>query len=75
MMIRETIKVHFEKQLNLLDKGIKVLSLFFIDRVVNYRDYDAEQQRGKYAIMFEEEFLETYSREPILSKTIFCMGR
>lgn len=57
MMIRETIKVHFEKQLSLLDKGIKVLSLFFIDRVANYRDYGAEDKRGKYAQLFEEEFL------------------
>jgi type III restriction enzyme len=56
MMIRETIKTHFEKQLLLLDKGIKVLSLFFIDRVVNYRDYEAIDERGKYARMFEEEF-------------------
>jgi type III restriction enzyme len=57
MMIRETIKVHFEKQLTLLDKGVKVLSLFFIDRVVNYRDYEAEDKKGKYAKMFEEEML------------------
>ncbi|MDH6312659.1 type III restriction enzyme [Parabacteroides sp. PFB2-10] len=56
-MIRETIKVHFEKQLSLLDKGVKVLSLFFIDRVANFRDYGAEDQRGKYAKLFDEEFL------------------
>jgi type III restriction enzyme len=58
MMMRETIKVHLDKQLTLLDKGVKVLSLFFIDRVVNYRDYSAEDKKGKYAKMFEEEFLE-----------------
>ena len=56
MMIRETIKVHLDKQLTLLDKGIKVLSLFFLDRVINYRDYNAEDKMGKYAKMFEEEF-------------------
>lgn len=57
LMIRETIKVHFEKQLSLIDKGIKVLSLFFIDWVVNFRDYNTEDQRGKYAKMFDEEFI------------------
>ncbi len=37
--------------------GIKVLSLFFIDKVANYRDYDAPDQKGKYAKMFEEEYV------------------
>ncbi|MEG1738545.1 MAG: DEAD/DEAH box helicase family protein [Odoribacter sp.] len=55
IMIRETIKTHFERQLILREKGIKVLSLFFIDKVANYRDYDAHDQKGKYALMFEEE--------------------
>ncbi len=72
MMIRETIKVHFEKQLTLLDKGIKVLSLFFIDRVVNYRDYQAEDSMGKYAIMFEEEFLKL-TQENLFYQKLFSV--
>ena len=69
-MIRETIKVHFEKQLSLLDKGIKVLSLFFIDRVVNFRDYEAEDQRGKYAQMFDDEFLKL-TQENVFYQELF----
>ena len=40
MQIKHTVKKHLEKELQLKDRGIKVLSLFFIDRVANYRDYD-----------------------------------
>ncbi|TDT63348.1 type III restriction-modification system endonuclease [Fonticella tunisiensis] len=57
-MIRKTIEEHLDKELKLRHKGIKVLSLFFIDRVANYRDYDGEGNpvKGKYAKMFEEEY-------------------
>lgn len=72
MMIRETIKVHFEKQLTLLDRGIKVLSLFFIDRVVNYRDYEAEDGKGNYAKMFEEEFLKL-TQENLFYQKLFSV--
>lgn len=72
MMIRETIKVHFEKQLSLLDKEVKVLSLFFIDRVVNYRDYEAEDKRGKYAQFFEEEFLKL-TQENLFYQKLFSV--
>ncbi len=69
LQIKKTIQEHFDKQLNLKDKGIKVLSLFFIDNVKNYRIYDSETgeaKKGKYALMFEEEYnkliqLEKYS--------------
>lgn len=56
--IRQTIEEHLNKELMLNHRGIKVLSLFFIDKVANYRDYDAEGNpiKGKYAIMFEEEY-------------------
>lgn len=56
--IREAIKAHLDKELRLVPKGIKVLSLFFIDKVENYRLYPKGQpwQKGKYAIMFEEEY-------------------
>lgn len=56
--IRMTIETHLDKELVLNPKGIKVLSLFFIDKVSNYRLYDEEGNRslGKYALMFEEEY-------------------
>lgn len=56
LQIRKTIEEHLEKELKLTPKGIKVLSLFFIDRVANYRDYEAPDQKGKYAIIFEDEY-------------------
>ncbi len=55
--IRSTIEAHLEKEVHLLDKGIKVLSLFFIDRVANYRNHEAANLKGKYARIFEEEYL------------------
>lgn len=58
IQIRETILSHIQRERQLFYKGIKVLSLFFIDEVKNYRDYDAAGQpvNGKYAAMFEEEY-------------------
>jgi type III restriction enzyme len=56
LQIRKTIEEHLDKELKLTPMGIKVLSLFFIDRVSNYRDYDAPNQKGKYATIFEEEY-------------------
>lgn len=56
IQIRETIKSHIEKERALFDKGIKVLSLFFIDKVVKYRDYEQADEKGKYARVFEEEY-------------------
>ncbi len=58
IQIRETILSHLQKERQLFYKGIKVLSLFFIDEVVNYREYDDANQpvNGKYAVMFEEEY-------------------
>jgi len=53
--IRETIKAHFEKEAQVKDMGIKVLSLFFIDRVANYRVYtDSGYENGIYAEWFED---------------------
>ena len=56
--IRMTIEAHLDKEVLLNPQGIKVLSLFFIDKVANYREYDAEgnRQNGKYARIFEEEY-------------------
>ncbi|WP_420264065.1 DEAD/DEAH box helicase family protein [Candidatus Magnetominusculus dajiuhuensis] len=54
--LRQTIEQHFEKEKILKGKGIKVLSLFFIDHVKSYRYYDDEGNRhkGKLALWFEE---------------------
>lgn len=56
--IRKTIEEHLNKELKLKKEGIKVLSLFFIDKVANYRTIDKEGniQKGKYALWFEEEY-------------------
>ena len=58
IQIRETIKSHLERERALFHKGIKVLSLFFIDEVARYRQYgDAGNQiKGEYAKIFEEEY-------------------
>ncbi len=58
IQIRRTIEEHLAKELRLRPLGIKVLSLFFIDKVANYRQYDADgrPQPGKYAVWFEEEY-------------------
>ncbi len=57
--IRETIKTHLERERQLFPRGIKVLSLFFIDHVDSYRIYGkgGESQKGKFAEMFEEEYM------------------
>jgi len=62
--ISKTIEAHLDKELRLNPKGIKVLSLFFIDRVENYRTYDEDGNpgKGKYARWFEEEFKQLISK-------------
>ena len=59
--IRRTIEAHLDKELMYYDKGIKVLSLFFIDEVAKYRT--AEGDKGIYAEMFEECYKELIARE------------
>lgn len=58
--IRKTIEEHLDKELVLNRQGIKVLSLFFIDRVANYRYYDEDgnPQKGIYAQIFEKHYSE-----------------
>lgn len=58
IQIRECISSHLQKEKQLFDKGIKVLSLFFIDSVEKYRIYDesGEAGLGEYAKIFEEEY-------------------
>lgn len=58
--IRRTIEAHLDKELRYTDKGIKVLSLFFIDKVERYRHEDGTP--GIYAKMFEECYTELISR-------------
>jgi len=59
IQIRETILSHFEKEEKLFNMGIKSLSLFFIDEVAKYRQYDADGNEvlGEYGKIFEEEYL------------------
>ena len=59
VQIRETILSHFMKEEQLFSRGIKTLSLFFIDEVAKYRQYDAEGQEvlGEYGKIFEQEYL------------------
>lgn len=56
LQIEATIRAHLDKELKLNKLGIKILSLFFIDRVDNYRTYneDGTYNKGKFALMFEE---------------------
>jgi restriction endonuclease len=58
IQIRETILSHFEKEEKLFNMGIKSLSLFFIDEVAKYRQYDEDGNEllGEYGKMFEEEY-------------------
>jgi type III restriction enzyme len=57
-MVDATVENHFKKEKELRSKGIKVLSIFFIDRVANYRTYDEQGNpgKGKFALWFEESF-------------------
>jgi len=66
IQIRETIKSHLEKERLMFDKGIKVLSLFFIDEVVKYRDYDQADDKGEYARIFEEEYQRAIAEQDLL---------
>jgi type III restriction enzyme len=68
IQIRETILSHLERERQLYYKGIKVLSLFFIDEVKKYRQYDSagKAYNGEYADIFEQEYencLEHYKNE------------
>ncbi len=56
IQISETISAHLEREQVLFARGVKVLSLFFIDEVVKYRDYAQPDEQGEYARIFEEEY-------------------
>lgn len=59
IQIRETILSHFEKEEKLFNMGVKCLSLFFIDEVANYRQYDenGNEVLGDFGVMFEQEYI------------------
>lgn len=67
--IKQTIADHLQRQFQLFDKGIKVLSLFFLDRVDRYRVYsDDGSEPGEYAKMFERSYtamINTKAHDPI----------
>ena len=65
VQIRETILSHFEKERQLYRRGIKCLSLFFIDEVAKYRSYDAEgnEVKGVFQRLFEEEYARLVNEE------------
>ena len=65
VQIRETIKAHFEKERQLFKRGIKCLSLFFIDEVAKYRQYDDDNQpvKGVFQQIFEEEYARLVNEE------------
>lgn len=56
IQIREVIGAHLDRERELFTQDIKVLSLFFIDEVAKYRDYEREDTLGEYARVFEEEY-------------------
>ncbi len=74
--IKHTVKRHLDKELQVQERGIKVLSLFFVDRVANYRDYDdSGPVQGKFAKAFEEELSaltkeERYQSLPWLKESV-----
>lgn len=71
IQIRETIMSHFEKEEKLFEKGIKTLSLFFIDEVSKYRrsNDDSSENNGDYAKIFEEEY-ESYKNTVLQNTSI-----
>ena len=71
IQIRETILSHLEKEEEMFEKGIKVLSLFFIDEVAKYREYDSEgnPQLGIYGKIFEEEYARALNSRGMLFNT------
>jgi type III restriction enzyme len=74
IQIREAIKSHLEKESILFKKGIKNLSLFFIDKVEKYRKYNEENKSflGEYAEIFEEEYKNTINEYRGLFDEDYC---
>jgi type III restriction enzyme len=64
VQIRETVEKHLKKEKEVQGRGVKVLTLFFIDRVANYRSYDPQGNpvKGKFALASEEALRELTRR-------------
>lgn len=77
VQIKNTIKKHLDKELQLKGKGIKVLSLFFVDKVANYRIYDAEGKpaKGKYAELFEHHYNELIKLPQYQELAVFAVDK
>ncbi|WP_206950782.1 type III restriction-modification system endonuclease [Trinickia acidisoli] len=71
IQIREAVKAHFDKEQALFQQGVKVLTLFFIDEVVKYRDYTTADGKGEYARIFEEEYNEYLNEMLDLDETAY----
>ena len=73
IQIRETIASHFDKEEKLVEQGIKCLSLFFIDEVAKYRQYDEEgnERLSEYGRIFEEEYNATLNERLTLFPTAY----
>lgn len=71
VQIRETIRSHFEKEKELFNRGIKTLSLFFIDEVAKYRKYDEDgnETNSEYGEIFEQEYLDVLNEYLTLFNT------
>ncbi|MCI9577537.1 MAG: DEAD/DEAH box helicase family protein [Oscillibacter sp.] len=74
VQIRETIRSHFEKEQELFGRGIKTLSLFFIDEVAKYRRYDAdgEEVNAEYGEIFEREYADILDEYLSLGSTPYA---
>jgi len=71
VQIRKTVEEHFLKEKKFKNKGVKVLSLFFVDRVANYRAYDSDGKplQGKFSDWFENAYREV-ARKTVYKDTI-----
>ena len=75
--ILRTVEEHLRKELKLNKQGIKVLSLFFIDRVANYRTYDNQGNavKGKFALWFEEIYMDLMKRHEFQPLNHYDLGK
>ena len=75
--MRSTIEEHLKKELKLNKSGIKVLSLFFIDRVANYRSYNenGSEVKGKFSLWFEEIYNELIANPKYQSLNVYSIDK
>jgi type III restriction enzyme len=77
VQIKNTVKKHLDKELQLRGRGIKVLSLFFVDKVANYRIYDTDGKptKGKFAELFEQHYLEMIQLPQYKELAVFTVDK